>query len=96
METYSTAKAAVPIRFLILNDETRHCEGQSPEAIYKTIKELLRGVYTEHIRYSQCRLRECARNDNSFFHIFAFNRIGKIHKELKLYLRAFVSSWLIY
>ena len=24
---------------------------------------LLRGVYTEHIRFPQCRLRECARND---------------------------------
>ncbi|MGH7802581.1 MAG: nickel/cobalt transporter [Thermodesulfobacteriota bacterium] len=25
---------------------------------------LLHGVYTEHIRFSQCRLRECVRNDN--------------------------------
>lgn len=24
--------------------------------------EILRGVYTDHIRHSQCRLRECAQN----------------------------------
>jgi len=83
METYSTTKAIVPIRFLIPNDETRHCEGQSPEAISEAIKGLLRGVYTER--------SECAHNDNSLFDVLVFNRIGKIHKVLKLYLRAFVS-----
>lgn len=50
METYSITKALVSIRLLILKDETRHCEGQSPEAISEAIKGLLRGVYTEHVR----------------------------------------------
>ena len=28
---------------------------------------LVRGVYTEHIRFAQCRHRECARNDTSYY-----------------------------
>ena len=63
-----------------MNDKNKgHCEEQSDEAIVRlsvrlssrrrlTTKSqghgLLRGVYTEHIRFAQCKLRECARNDN--------------------------------
>jgi len=41
----------------------------------------LRGVYTEHIRIAQCRLRECAHNDD----VTALAEIDEIDVNLDLY-----------
>lgn len=55
---------------------------------------LLRGVYTEHIRFAQCELRECARNDQyvSTYFIRLLYFKNALEKEISLKERAVMAK----